>query len=316
MPRSATVISEPTASRQPGGARRDGVRSGLQHAPRPRDRESGARCPPARHARRPRPGARCPAAAPSRGGRRAPAAPARDRRGRRSGPAAAPCSVRPRAATPSRSTARPDGSRCAARCRFTRSAGRWPCSTQRRLSEPSTKQAAELLAGWQAEGSTLVLLDEQRGGAGKSFRNLSRVSVLPVDDAGVADVIGAASLLVSQAALPALVARANGGPASRRTRADGRKPGHHPSGRLREDLRARRGRQVHLPGRRSRTQDADPPGRRGAVRRQGRRGAHVVGQEQAQAPRRHTAGRTRQWKKAIVQVREGDSIPIFGQGLG
>ena len=27
-----------------------------------------------------------------------------------------------------------------------------------------------------------------------------------------------------------------------------------------------------------------------------------------------TAGRTRAWKKAIVQVREGDSIPIF-QGL-
>jgi large subunit ribosomal protein L23 len=27
-----------------------------------------------------------------------------------------------------------------------------------------------------------------------------------------------------------------------------------------------------------------------------------------------TAGRTRAWKKAVVQVREGDSIPIF-QGL-
>jgi large subunit ribosomal protein L23 len=27
-----------------------------------------------------------------------------------------------------------------------------------------------------------------------------------------------------------------------------------------------------------------------------------------------TAGRTRQWKKAVVQVREGDTIPIF-QGL-
>jgi hypothetical protein len=31
---------------------------------------------------------------------------------------------------------------------------------------------------------------------------------MPVDDAGVADVIGAASLLVSEAALPELVARA------------------------------------------------------------------------------------------------------------
>ena len=27
-----------------------------------------------------------------------------------------------------------------------------------------------------------------------------------------------------------------------------------------------------------------------------------------------TAGRTREWKKAVVEVREGDSIPIF-QGL-
>jgi len=35
-------------------------------------------------------------------------------------------------------------------------------------------------------------------------------------------------------------------------------------------------------------------------------------------PKRRGAkmGRTRQWKKAIVQVGEGDSIPIFGQGLG
>lgn len=30
--------------------------------------------------------------------------------------------------------------------------------------------------------------------------------------------------------------------------------------------------------------------------------------------RGHTAGRTRSWKKAIVQVGEGDTIPIF-QGL-
>jgi large subunit ribosomal protein L23 len=30
--------------------------------------------------------------------------------------------------------------------------------------------------------------------------------------------------------------------------------------------------------------------------------------------RGNTAGRTRHWKKAIVQVREGDTIPIF-QGL-
>jgi large subunit ribosomal protein L23 len=46
----------------------------------------------------------------------------------------------------------------------------------------------------------------------------------------------------------------------------------------------------------------------------GARGAHVAGALQAQAPRLHR-GRTRAWKKAIVQVREGDSIPIF-PGVG
>ena len=30
--------------------------------------------------------------------------------------------------------------------------------------------------------------------------------------------------------------------------------------------------------------------------------------------RGYTSGRTREWKKAIVQVREGDTIPVF-QGL-
>jgi large subunit ribosomal protein L4 len=75
---------------------------------------------------------------------------------------------------------------------------------------PSTKQAAQLLADWGATPSVLVLLTEAEADAGLSFRNLVKVSVMPVADAGVADVIGAASLLVSEQALPALVARANG----------------------------------------------------------------------------------------------------------
>jgi large subunit ribosomal protein L4 len=76
---------------------------------------------------------------------------------------------------------------------------------------PATKQAVELLRGWDRpapHASTLVLLTESEATAGKSFRNLPRVAVKPVADAGVADVIGAASLLVSEAALPELVARA------------------------------------------------------------------------------------------------------------
>jgi large subunit ribosomal protein L4 len=73
---------------------------------------------------------------------------------------------------------------------------------------PSSKQAAGLLGDWGADAPTLVLLSESEAAAGKSFRNLSRVSVMPAEDAGVADVLGAASLLISEAALPALVARA------------------------------------------------------------------------------------------------------------
>jgi large subunit ribosomal protein L4 len=78
---------------------------------------------------------------------------------------------------------------------------------------PSTKQAAELLDGWlsvEQSGSTLVLLSEDEADAGLSFRNLRKVAVMPAEDAGVADVIGAATLLVSETALDQLVARAGG----------------------------------------------------------------------------------------------------------
>jgi large subunit ribosomal protein L4 len=75
------------------------------------------------------------------------------------------------------------------------------------FSGPSTKQAAGLLSDWGAAGPTLVLLTAEEADAGLSFRNLTKIAVMPVENAGVADIIGAASLLVSEAALPALVAR-------------------------------------------------------------------------------------------------------------
>jgi large subunit ribosomal protein L4 len=78
------------------------------------------------------------------------------------------------------------------------------------FGEPSTKQAAQLLRDWGQPLATLVLLDADEANAGLSFRNLERVLVMPVEDAGVADVIGAASLLVSDAALAQITARANG----------------------------------------------------------------------------------------------------------
>ncbi len=78
------------------------------------------------------------------------------------------------------------------------------------FGEPSTKQASQLLSDWGQPLATLVLLDAEEANAGLSFRNLWRVIVMPVEDAGVADVIGAASLLISEAALEQLTARANG----------------------------------------------------------------------------------------------------------
>jgi large subunit ribosomal protein L4 len=78
------------------------------------------------------------------------------------------------------------------------------------FTAPSTVDAADLIADWVSTGPWLVLLSDEEANAGKSFRNISRVDVMPVADLGVADVVGAASLLVSQAAMPELIARATG----------------------------------------------------------------------------------------------------------
>jgi large subunit ribosomal protein L4 len=75
------------------------------------------------------------------------------------------------------------------------------------FSEPSTKEAAELIAEYR-DASVLVVLTEEEIAAVKSFRNLSRVSVLPADNTGIADVVSAATLVASEPALEALAARA------------------------------------------------------------------------------------------------------------
>jgi large subunit ribosomal protein L4 len=75
------------------------------------------------------------------------------------------------------------------------------------FSEPSTSQAAELLHAHRG-GTVLVALADDELAAAKSFRNLPRVNVLHVDDVGVADLVGAATLVISQAALETLTARA------------------------------------------------------------------------------------------------------------
>jgi large subunit ribosomal protein L4 len=67
--------------------------------------------------------------------------------------------------------------------------------------KPSTKQAFEALAGF-GEGRVLVVTArEGEEIAVKSFRNMREVEVRPADRVGVADIIGAPRLVLSQAAL-------------------------------------------------------------------------------------------------------------------
>ena len=76
------------------------------------------------------------------------------------------------------------------------------------FKEPSTKEAAKALDGWGAEHPALVLLGAEETAAAKSFRNIDGVRVALATAAGVADVIGAASLVVSEEALSELEGRA------------------------------------------------------------------------------------------------------------
>jgi large subunit ribosomal protein L4 len=72
------------------------------------------------------------------------------------------------------------------------------------FDEPSTRQAAEALDGFGDGGPAVVLLADGEETCLKSFRNIRGVSVLHVDDVGVADVVGAARLVVSETALERL----------------------------------------------------------------------------------------------------------------
>jgi large subunit ribosomal protein L4 len=76
---------------------------------------------------------------------------------------------------------------------------------------PSTRTASELLSDW-GERPTLVVATEDEEVLVKSFRNLERVVVTVPAELEVASVVWARSLLVSEAALPLVLARAGAGP--------------------------------------------------------------------------------------------------------
>jgi large subunit ribosomal protein L4 len=73
---------------------------------------------------------------------------------------------------------------------------------------PSTKAAAATLAGFDGEGSVLVVLADGEETCAKSFRNIAGVSVLHVEDVGIADIVGSGRLVVSEAALGRLSEKA------------------------------------------------------------------------------------------------------------
>jgi large subunit ribosomal protein L4 len=73
---------------------------------------------------------------------------------------------------------------------------------------PSTKQAADLIEDRRGGSVLIVVTGADEVGVFKSFRNLAGVNVLAADDAGVADLIGAASVVFSKDALEIVSARA------------------------------------------------------------------------------------------------------------
>jgi large subunit ribosomal protein L4 len=76
------------------------------------------------------------------------------------------------------------------------------------FEEPATKEAAKALDAWGAGRPTLVAFAVDEVAVGKSFRNIDRVEVARADAVGVADIVGAASIVLTEAALEELSRRA------------------------------------------------------------------------------------------------------------
>jgi large subunit ribosomal protein L4 len=73
---------------------------------------------------------------------------------------------------------------------------------------PSTKQAADLIEDRRGGSVLVVLSGPDEVTAFKSFRNLAGVNVLAAADCGVADIVGAATIVFTEGALESVTARA------------------------------------------------------------------------------------------------------------
>jgi large subunit ribosomal protein L4 len=76
------------------------------------------------------------------------------------------------------------------------------------FDEPSTKQAADLIASWKKDLPLVLVVTDEEGAVAKSFRNLDRVLIVTPDELEVATVVWARSLLVTQEALEQVQGRA------------------------------------------------------------------------------------------------------------
>ena len=154
----------------------------------------------------------------------------------------------------------------------------------------------------------LVALADDELTAAKSFRNLSRVNVLHVDDVGVADLVRAVTLVLSQDALDNLTRGPQGGEVLM----------EHSQVIIRPVVSEKSYVLATADKYTFRVHDkAHKTQIKQAV--EALFDVHVVEVRTSKVPskpkrRGVTAGRTRAWKKAVVQVRPGDTIPIF-QGL-
>ena len=179
------------------------------------------------------------------------------------------------------------------------------------FDQPATKQAAEALDEWGARRPTLVVLDAEEVAALKSFRNIPGVTVLEATAAGVADIIGHASLVVSQTALDVLRRgpgdrpRASGSPPSEdsRNRMDARQVIIEPVVSEKSYALMADGKYTfRVDERAHKTQIARAVEEIFEVRVKAVRTAKVRSK-----PKRRGlhSGRTRSWKKAVVQLAPG-----------
>ena len=173
---------------------------------------------------------------------------------------------------------------------------------------PSTRKAAELLAGW-GERPMLVVLSEDEELLVKSFRNLERVLVTAPAELEVASLVWARSVLISEAALPLVLGRAgaSGG---------GGGMSLHPNQVLLAPVVSEKS--YSLITDRKYTfkvhEDAHKTQIRQAVEELFEVKVSSVNIVKVQSkPKRRglTKGRRPGWKKAIVELREGYEIEIF-----